>query len=60
MSKFIHPTRFLKTQSLENKNCDKKPILTKIIIISLIVGLVGGIIGQSSMNYLDKKTYYQH
>ncbi|MEK7166830.1 MAG: S1C family serine protease [Patescibacteria group bacterium] len=55
MSKFVHPARFFKTHFSKNNDTVKSNNLIKVIIISLFVGLIGGIIGQIGMNYLGKK-----
>ncbi len=53
MSKFIHITRFFKTNFPKEK--ENNNFLIKIIIISLFVGLIGGIMSQLAMNSFIKK-----
>jgi S1-C subfamily serine protease len=56
ITKFVHPIRFFKTHSQKNNNDNhNNNNLIKVIIISLIIGLIGGIVGQMTMNYLSKK-----
>jgi S1-C subfamily serine protease len=56
ITKFVHPIRFFKTHSQKNNNNNRSNNnLIKVIIISFVIGLIGGIFGQITMNYLSKK-----